>query len=356
MPNSFASDNSAGVHPEILAAISAANHGHALAYGADPWTARAIDVFRSHFGPTAEVFFVFNGTGANVLGIQSLVQPYEAVICADYAHINVDECGAPERLTGCKLIGVPAPAGRLTPEAVAPCLHGIGVQHHVQPRVISISQSSEYGTVYTPDEIRALADFAHANGLFLHMDGARIANAAAALDVPLRAITVDAGVDVLSFGGTKNGLLGAEAVVLFDPARAATFRFIRKQGMQLASKMRFVAAQFEALLGTDLWLESARHANAMAHRLGLGLGAIPGVTVTHPVEANGVFAILPHDAIAPLQEEMFFYVWDERRDEVRLMASFDTTPDDVDRFIAAAARVTTSLRRTPRSPPPARHC
>lgn len=342
MPNSaprgFASDNGAGVHPEILAAIAAANVGHALAYGADPWTARAVDAFRSHFGPAAEVFFVFNGTGANVLGIQSLTQPYEAVICADYAHINVDECGAPERFTGCKLIGVPAPAGRVTPDAVAGVLHGIGVQHHVQPRVISISQSSEYGTVYPPAEIRALADFAHAHDLLLHMDGARIANAAASLDVPLRAITVDAGVDVLSFGGTKNGLLGAEAVVLFDPARAATFRFIRKQGMQLASKMRFVAAQFEALLGTDLWLRSAGHANAMARRLGDGLRGIPGVTVTHPVEANGVFAILPRDAIAPLQEEMFFYVWDEGRNEVRLMASFDTTPDDVDRFVAAVAR------------------
>ena len=335
---SFASDNNAGIHPEILAAIGAANHGHVRAYGDDPYTARAVEVFRSHFGAAAEVFFVFNGTGANVLGLQALVRPFEAVICADLAHINVDECGAPERFTGCKLLGVPAPDGKLTPAAIAGKLRGIGIQHHVQPRVVSISQSSEYGTVYTPAEIRVLAEFAHAHDLLLHMDGARISNAAAALDLPLGAITVDAGVDVLSFGGTKNGLLGGEAVVFFDPARAERFRFLRKQGMQLSSKMRFVAAQFEALLGTDLWRRSARHANAMARRLAGGLGAIPEVTITQPVEANAVFAILPHDRIPALQAQAFFYVWDDTRDEVRLMASFDTTEDDVDRFIAAAAR------------------
>lgn len=335
---SFASDNNAGVHPEILAAIAAANDGHVRAYGDDPWTARAVEAFRAHFGPATEVFFVFNGTGANVLGIQALVRPHEAVICADLAHINVDECGAPERFTGCKLLGVPAPDGKLTPAAVAGRLRGIGDQHHVQPRVVSISQSSEYGTVYTPAEIRALADFAHAHRLLLHMDGARISNAAAALDLPLRAVTADVGVDVLSFGGTKNGLLGGEAVVFFDPAHAGRFRFIRKQGMQLSSKMRFVAAQFEALVGTDLWLRSARHANAMARRLGEGLRRIPGVTVTQPVDANAVFAILPPGSIPALQAQAYFYVWDDTRDEVRLMASFDTTEDDVDRFLAAVAR------------------
>lgn len=335
---SFASDNNAGVHPEILAAIAAANEGHVRAYGDDPYTARAVDAFRSQFGPAVEVFFVFNGTGANVLGIQALVRPHEAVICADLAHINVDECGAPERFTGCKLLGVPAPDGKVTPDAVAARLRGIGDQHHVQPRVVSISQSSEYGTVYRPAEIRALADFAHAHGLLLHMDGARIANAAAALDLPLRGVTADAGVDVLSFGGTKNGLLGGEAVVFFDPAHAERFRFIRKQGMQLSSKMRFVAAQFEALVGTDLWLRSARHANAMARRLGEGLRRIPGVTVTQPVDANAVFAILPGGSIPALQAQAYFYVWDDTRDEVRLMASFDTTEDDVDRFLAAVAR------------------
>ncbi len=338
IPRSFASDNNAGVHPELLAAIAAANDGHVLAYGDDPFTARAVEAFRSHLGPGVEVFFVFNGTGANVLGIQAVTRPHEAVICADLAHINVDECGAPERFSGSKLLGVPAPGGKVTPAAVAERLHGIGVQHHVQPRVVSISQSSEYGTVYTPGEVRELAAFAHDNGLLLHMDGARIANAAAALDLPLRAVTADAGVDVLTFGGTKNGLLGGEAVVFFDPALAAEFRFIRKQGMQLASKMRFVAAQFDALLRTDLWLRNARHANAMARRLGLGLGAIPDVTLTQPVEANAVFAVLPRRAIAPLQGESYFHVWDEPRNEVRLMCSFDTTADDVDRFVAAAAR------------------
>ena len=336
----FASDNSAGVHPEILAAIAAANVGHALAYGADPWTARAVDAFRTPLRPGRRVvFFVFNGTGANVLGSSRLTQPYEAVICADYAHINVDECGAPERFTGCKLIGVPAPDGRLTPDAVARVLHGIGNPasrpaarrlHHAVERVWHRLHG---GRNRAPSPILPMRTtccctwMARESPMLPRHSMCRSAR-----------FTLDAGVDVLSFGGTKNGLLGAEAVVLFDPARAAIFRFIRKQGMQLASKMRFVAAQFEALLGTDLWLRSAGHANAMARRLGDGLRGVPGVTVTHPVEANGVFAILPRDAIAPLQEEMFFYVWDEGRNEVRLMASFDTTPDDVDRFVAAVAR------------------
>ena len=335
---SFASDNNAGVHPEILAAIAAANEGHVRAYGDDPYTARAVEAFRAQFGADAEVFFVFNGTGANVLGMQALVRPHEAVICADLAHINVDECGAPERFTGCKLLGAPAPDGKLTTAAVATRIRGVGDQHHVQPRLVSISQSTEYGTVYTPAEIRTLADFAHQHGLLLHMDGARISNAAAALGLPLRAVTRDAGVDVLSFGGTKNGLLGGEAVVFFEPAHAERFRFIRKQGMQLSSKMRFVAAQFEALIGTDLWLRNARHANAMARRLGDGLRRIPGVTVTQPVDANAVFAVLPHGSVPALQAAAYFYVWDDTRDEVRLMASFDTTEDDVDRFVAAVAR------------------
>ncbi len=338
MTRSFASDNNAGVHPEILAAIAAANDGHVRAYGDDPYTARAVECFRDHFGPATEVFFVFNGTGANVLGIQALTRPHEAVICADFAHINVDECGAPEKFTGCKLLGVPAPAGKVTAEAVAGRLRGIGDQHHVQPRVVSISQSSEYGTVYTPAETSALADYCHANGLLLHMDGARISNAAAALGLPLRALTAAAGVDVLSFGGTKNGLLGGEAVVFFDPALADRFRFLRKQAMQLSSKMRFLGAQFAALLGDDLWLRSARHANAMARRLADGLRVIDGVTITQPVDANAVFALLPPSHVAALQSEAFFYVWDEGRTEVRLMASFDTTEDDVDRFVAAVTR------------------
>ncbi len=338
-PHSFASDNNAGVHPEILAAIAAANQGHVRAYGADPFTARAVDRFRREFGSDTKVFFVFNGTGANVLGLQALTHSFDAVLCAELAHINVDECGAPEKLVGCKLIGIPAPGGKLTPAAVMDNLRGVGDQHHVQPRVVSISQTTEYGTVYARDEVRALADCAHAQGLRLHMDGARIANAAAALDLPLRAFTGDAGVDVLSFGGTKNGLLGGEAVVVFDPGLAADFHFIRKQGMQLASKMRFVSAQFEALLTDELWLRNARHANAMARRLADRLRAIPEVRITQPVEANAIFATLPPEHIEALQAEGYFYVWDDRRSEVRLMASFDTRPEDVDRFAAAAERI-----------------
>lgn len=337
--HSFASDNSAGIHPEVLAAISAANTGHVRAYGDDPYTARAVECFREQFGADTEVFFVFNGTGANVLGLQALTRSYDAVICAELAHINVDECGAPEKFSGCKLIGIDAPGGKLTPDAVRAQIHGIGVQHHVQPRVVSISQTTEYGTVYTVDEVRALADCAHTNGLRLHMDGARIANAAAALGVPLRAFTVDAGVDVLSFGGTKNGMMGGEAVVLFDPAVAAEFRFVRKQGMQLASKMRFIAAQFEAMLTNDLWLRSARHANAMARRLADRLRQIRGITITQPVQANAVFAIIPAEHVAALQREGFFYIWNDSRSEARLMTSFDTREQDVDRFADAAARI-----------------
>lgn len=343
-PRGFASDNNAGAHPEVLAALARANAGHVRAYGDDPYTAAARARIREQLGGSAEAFFVFNGTGANVLGLQAVMRPHEAVICSDFAHINVDECGAPERYVGCKLLGVATPDGKLTPALVASRLAGIGVEHHVQPRVVSISQSTEYGTVYTPGELRALADFAHENGLRLHVDGARIANAAAALDLPLRAITADAGVDVLSFGGTKNGLLGGEAVVFFDPADAAEFRFIRKQGMQLASKMRFVAAQFDALLTDDLWLRSARHANAMAERLEERVRRIDGVTITQPVDANAVFAIVPRQAIPVIQERFFFYVWNEERSEVRWMASWDTTAGDVDEFAATIARAVGSPR------------
>lgn len=343
-PRGFASDNNAGAHPEVLAALARANAGHVRAYGDDPYTAAAEARICEQLGGSAEAFFVFNGTGANVLGLQAVMRPHEAVICSDFAHINVDECGAPERYVGCKLLGVATPDGKLTPALVASRLAGIGVEHHVQPRVVSISQSTEYGTVYTPGELRALADFAHGHGLRLHVDGARIANAAAALDLPLRAITADAGVDVLSFGGTKNGLLGGEAVVFFDPADAGQFRFIRKQGMQLASKMRFVAAQFDALLTDDLWLRNARHANAMAERLEERVRRIDGVTITQPVDANAVFAIVPRQAIPVIQERFFFYVWNEERSEVRWMASWDTTADDVDEFAATIARAVGSPR------------
>lgn len=335
---SFISDNAAGAHPEVLAALGRVNDGHVPAYGEDEHTARANALLRAELGESARPFFVFGGTGANVTALAAVLQPYEAVVCAETAHINVDECGAPERHVGCKLLPVATPDGKLTPALVQPLIKGIGVAHHAQPRVISISQSTEYGTVYTQTELSALATFAHDNRLLLHVDGARLANAAAALGVPLRAITSDAGVDLLSLGGTKNGAIGAEAVVFFREEPARRFGFIRKQGMQLASKMRFVSAQFEALLTDELWLRSARHANAMARRLADGVRGVPGVTITQPVEANAVFAILPPERIAPLQEKWFFHVWDDRRHEVRWMTAWDTTEADVDGFVGAVKK------------------
>jgi len=341
----FASDNNAGAHPEVLEAIARANAGHVRAYGDDPWTARAVERIREHFGAGVEAFFVFGGTGANVLGLESLLRAHEAVVCSEYAHIEMDECGAPERYIGCKLLPVPNEDGKLAPELVTPRIIGIGNEHHVQPRVVSIAQSTEYGTVYTREEIHALADFAHARGMYLHMDGARLANAAASLGVGLREATVGAGVDVVSFGGTKNGLVGGEAVIFRDPAHASEFRFRRKQAMQLASKMRFIAAQFDALLTNDLWRRSAAHANRMAALLAERVRGIPGVMITQRVDANAVFATVPREAIAQLQEEFFFYVWNEERSEVRWMASFDTTEEDVETFAATIARALGSPRK-----------
>ena len=335
---SLASDNNAGAHPEVLAAMARANVGHVRAYGEDPFTESAVARLREHLGEQAEIFFVFGGTGANVLGLQAVMRPHEAVICSRHAHIQVDECGAPERFIGGKLLEVPAPDGKVTPAAFESRMAGVGNQHHAQPRVVSISQATEYGTVYSVAELRELAQAAHARGLLLHVDGARIANAAAALGVPLAEITRDAGVDVLSFGGTKNGLVGGEAVVFFDPAHAREFLYVRKQGMQLASKMRFVAAQFEALFTDDLWLRSAQHANAMAARLAAQIRDVPGVQITQRVDANAIFAIFPAEAIPLLQAEAWFYVWDEEQSEVRLMTSWDTTEEDVDRFAGAVRR------------------
>ncbi len=329
---SFASDNNAGVHPKVLQAISAANRGHVVGYGDDPYTEAAVRQFRRHFGKDIEVFFVFNGTAANCLGLKALTKSYHAVICAEGAHIYTDECGAPEKFTGCKLIPIPTHDGKLTVEAVRHAYHGIGDQHHVQPRVISITQATEVGTVYQPDEIRGLANFAHKRSMFLHMDGARIANAAVALGLNLRQATRDLGVDVLSFGGTKNGCMGAEAVVFFDSKLCRDFLYLRKQGMQLASKMRFIAAQFQALLAGDLWRKNAEHANAMAALLAEEVGKIAGLKIVYPVDANGVFVQIPRPAIAKLQKRFFFYVWDEEKSVVRWMCSFDTSPADVRKF------------------------
>ena len=330
----FASDNEATVLPEALAAIAAVNHGHVPSYGHDPITERMEARFREHFGPAARAYPVFNGTGANVLCIEALTQPWEAVICARSAHLHVDECGAPER-AGRKLLTVDTPDGKLTPEAIAPLIQRVGDEHVSQPRVVSIAQNTELGTLYQPQEIAALADWAHERGLLLHIDGARLANAAAALGVPLRAISTDVGADALSFGGTKNGLLGAEAVVLLRAELGAGFLFRRKQAMQLASKMRYVSAQLDALLTDDLWLRAASHANAMADRLAQALAAVDGVRITQPVEANAVFAILDPAVTQRLQREWPFYVWVEHTGEVRWMTAWDTAPEDVDAFAAA---------------------
>jgi threonine aldolase len=325
----FASDNNAGVHPRVMEALRAANEGHVVAYGDDAYTEAAVGKFREQFGEQVEVFFVFGGTGANVLGLSAITRPHHAVVCAESAHINVDECGGPEKFTGCKLIDLPTPDGKLRPEQIEPLLARVGDQHHVQPRVVSVSQATEYGTVYTVEELKRLAEFAHTHDLLLHVDGARVANAAAHLNVSLRELTAGAGVDVLSFGGTKNGMMYGEAVVFFDQARARGFEFVRKQGAQLPSKMRFITAQFGALLADDLWLRNAEHANRMAGLLASELKRIPQVRITQPVESNAVFAVIPPEHVGAIREHFFFYVWDEQTSEARLMCSFDTTEEDV---------------------------
>ena len=331
---SFASDNNAVVHPEVLEAIRRANQGHVVGYGDDPQTESAVGKFREQFGAEVEVFFVFNGTAANVLSLQALTRPFHAVLCPELSHIYTDECGAPEKYTGCKLVPLAAPSGKLTVETVAHTYHGIGDQHHVQPRVISITQSTEMGTVYKPAEVEALARFAHERKMFLHMDGARIANAVAAQgpSLSLRQATRDLGVDVLSFGGTKNGLMGVEAVVFFRPELAEDFSFVRKQGMQLASKMRYLSVQMEALLTNDLWRRNAEQANRMARLLEQEVKKIPRARIVYPVEANGVFAQIPREAIEKIRERYFFYVWNEEESVARWMCSFDTTEEDVREF------------------------
>ena len=332
-PRGFASDNNAGVHPDIMAAMASVNCGHAVAYGDDPVTHAAVGRFKEHFGHGIDVYFVYNGTGANVIGLKSITEPFHSVICADTAHIHVDECGAPERFTGCKLLSVPTGDGKLSVESVRQHVHGFGFVHHAQPRVISITQATELGTVYRPEEIAALADYTHKNSMLLHMDGARLANAADCLGMTLGAITRDVGVDVLSFGGTKNGMMFGEAVVFFNPNHSVHTRYFRKQGMQLASKMRFVSAQFDALLSGDLWLENAAHANRMARLLAEEVETIPSIRITRKVQTNVVFARVPREQIPVLQKERFFYVWNDAASEVRWMTSFDTTPEDIHAFV-----------------------
>lgn len=331
---SFASDNNAGVHPEVIEALKSANQGHVIAYGDDPYTDAARNNLKLLFGGDVEVFFVYNGTGANVLGLSSVLDSYQAVICADTAHIQTDECGAPEKFTGCKLLIVPTPDGKLTIEGISKHMHGIGFEHHVQPKVISITQATEMGTLYTPMEIREIADYAHKNKMYLHMDGARIANAAVSLELGFADFTARTGVDILSFGGTKNGLMFGEAIIFFNRHLADNFRYIRKQGMQLASKMRYISAQFNAYLENDLWKRSALHANAMAKLLASEVEKIPQIRITQKVQANGIFAIVPPEIIPVLQQEYFFYIWNEETSEVRWMCSFDTTEEDIQKFVA----------------------
>ena len=338
----FASDNAAGAHPAVLEAVARANTGHALAYGDDRWTRECEDRFRDLFGAPVETLLAFNGTGANVLALATMLRPAESVVCSAGAHIAVDETGAPERILGAKLVDLPAPDGKLVPEQLRELEHLIGVTHHAQPGVLSITQSTELGTLYTEAEIAALCDEAHRLGMRVHLDGARIANAVAALggDVAtLRRMTVEAGVDVVSFGGTKNGLLGGEAVVYLDPALASRAPFVRKQVTQLPSKMRFVAAQFLALLDEDRWLALAGHANAMARRLHERTAGIPGVEHAGTPPVNSVFPCLPAAAIEPLRAWCFFWDWDVSRHQVRWMTAWDTEEDDVDRFAEGVARI-----------------
>ena len=330
----FTSDNNAGVHPDILKAINSVNTGHTIGYGDDKYTDDAISKIKGIFGDDIDVYFVFIGTAANVLGLTAVTRSYHSVICAESSHIHQDECGAPENYSGCKLLSVPTSNGKLTLDGIKHHMYGFGFEHHSQPKVISITQATEMGTVYSPHEIAEIAEYAHGHNMILHMDGARIANAAVALETGFKEITKDAGVDVLSFGGTKNGMMYGEAVIFFDQSHSEDFKYIRKQGMQLASKMRFIAAQFETYLSNDLWRKNAEHANKMARILADEVKGIHGITITQKVESNGVFATIPKEIIPLLQKEFFFYVWNESMAEVRWMTSFDTTREDITRFVS----------------------
>ena len=335
----FASDNNAGVHPLVLEEMARVNNGHTIGYGNDIYTREAEGIFRNHFGNDCEVFFVFNGTGANVLGITAVTRPWNSVITAFTAHIEQDECGAPEKFSGCKVLTVDTPDGKLTPGLLKRHMHGFGFEHHSQPKVISISQTTEMGTVYRPEEVRLLADFAHEHNMLLHMDGARISNAAVSLSLPFRSFTTDAGVDILSFGGTKNGMMAGEAVCFLRSGLADDFMYIRKQGMHLASKMRFISAQFIAWFRNDLWKELASHSNAMAQRLYNEIRGIEGVTVTQKVESNGVFVIIPSTVAEELGKHFFFYPWNEEISEYRWMTSWDTTEEDISEFVSLLKRL-----------------
>lgn len=329
---SFASDNYSGIHPEVFEAIQLANSHHQISYGDDIFTHEAVQLFEKEFG-NVSVLFAFNGTGANVICLKCCTLPFQAVICSDLAHIHVDECGAPTQSIGCSLLPISTTDGKLTPELIQPLLSRIGNVHHTQPKVISISQSTEVGTIYSIDELKALCQFAHDNNMYVHLDGARISNAVAALGITLKEATVDCGIDIMSFGGTKNGLMMGEAVLVFNDELKANAPYFQKQSAQLFSKNRFIAAQFKALLSNDLWLRMATHANKMAQILSTEIQQLPGVKITRKVQANAVFAIIPQKAIEPLQAKYPFYIWDEETLELRWMCSFDTTEEDIENFV-----------------------
>ncbi len=337
LPN-FSSDNWAPAHPEVMEALMRANSGAVQAYGGDSYTLEAESLIRDHFGATAQPFFVFTGTGANVLSLESCVRPYDAIISSDAAHIYTSEWGAVERITGSRILTIAAPNGKISAESVVAMISVEEAYPRARPGVVSLTQATEYGTVYTPDEVRAISHVARERGLYVHMDGARIANAAASLGRSLREVSTDCGVDVLSFGGTKNGAFCAEAIVFMNEHLARDFALRRKQGMQLASKLRFLSVQFTALLSNDLWLRNARQANAMAARLGAGLARVPGITVTQTVEANEVFIAVPPSALAALRAAASLQMWKEATCELRLVCSFETTEAEVDGFIAAAGK------------------
>jgi threonine aldolase len=333
MPRSFASDNNAGVHPGIMQALQDCNTDHVVGYGDDIYTRKAIATIKNLFTTDPEMFFVYGGTAANVLAISSACKPFESVICAQSAHINVDECGAPERFSGCKLIPVPTENGKLTSDLIKPHLHGFDFEHHSQPRLISISQPTEMGTVYTMDELKALRKTADEYDLLIHMDGARIANAAVYLNRSFKEILEDGGADVVSFGGNKNGLMFGEALLIFNKQIAQNFKYIRKQAMQLHSKMRFISAQFEAYISKEIWKTNAVHSNKMTQLLLEKVKQFDSVQITQPVQTNALFARIPKEAIARIKQESFFYTWNENTGEVRWMTAFDTTEEDIAGFV-----------------------
>jgi threonine aldolase len=341
----FASDNNAGIHPEILKEIISANSGHVTGYGSDMYTEEVLSIFKEQLGSSAEAYFVFTGTGANVLGLSAVTRSWHSIITASTAHLEGDECGAPEKFIGCKVLVVETPDGKVTPELIEKHMHGIDFEHHSQPKVISITQATEMGTVYTADEISTIAGFAHARGMLLHMDGARIANAAVALNLPFKAFTTDAGVDVLSFGGTKNGMMFGESVCFLKAGLSNDFKYIRKQGMQLASKMRFISAQYIGFFRNELWKRCASNSNTMASMLADKLRQIDGITITQKVQSNGVFVIMPHDIAEKMRSHYFFYPWDEKRSEWRLMCSWDTEEEDIENFVRLLKKELSPLSR-----------